>query len=309
MRTQPLRRNTLDETIDVFLRHMRLDRKLSHNTVTAYGRDLARFAGWVDKARAPGPTQPADVDRDLLFDYLVTLRDDGLHPRSIARHMSSLRSYFRHLVELRLITDSPMNLIDLPRLDRDLPDVLSPEEVERLLAAPGRGTARAVRDTAMLELLYATGLRVSELVRLNLEDVDLQAGMVRTLGKGGRERLIPVGETARDQLLTYVRDARARFLPRGAAVNTLFLTGRGKSMTRQGFWKLLKRYAHSAGITKPISPHKLRHSFATHLLAGGADLRAVQALLGHADIATTEIYTHVQRDQLRMTYDRFHPRA
>jgi integrase/recombinase XerD len=203
----------------------------------------------------------------------------------------------------------------MPKQGRDLPDVLSQEEVLRLLAAPGTAHDRAVRDTAMLETLYATGLRVSELVNLMLSDVDFDRGLVRCIGKGRKERLVPIGEIARARLVDYLEKARPSLargngrVRKGPQAQSLFLTSQCKPMTRQGFWKLVKRYALVAAIDKPISPHKLRHSFATHLLAGGADLRAVQALLGHADIGTTQIYTHVQRDRLREIYDRFHPRA
>lgn len=305
---------TLTQTVERFLRHLRLERNMSTNTLTAYGRDLQRMVRYMhDEA---GIDQPAELDRDLLHEYLVALRDGGLQPRSIARHMSTLRTWGHYLVDRALVDENPATLLDMPKLEQDLPDVLTTTEVERLLAAPGSAGERAIRDTAMLETLYATGLRVSELVNLTLTDVDFDRGVVRCMGKGRKERLVPIGEVARARLLGYLEQARPGLARtaggrarRSGGSQSLFITSQGKAMTRQGFWKLVKRHAASAGIDKPISPHKLRHSFATHLLAGGADLRAVQAMLGHADIGTTQIYTHVHRERLREIYDRFHPRA
>ena len=305
---------TLAQTVERFLRHLRLERNMSTNTLTAYGRDLLRMVRYMQDEM--GVERPEDLDRELLHEYLVALRDSGLQPRSIARHMSTLRTWGHYLVDRALIEENPATLLDMPKLEQDLPDVLTTAEVERLLAAPGTVTERAVRDTAMLETLYATGLRVSELVNLTLTDVDFDRGVVRCMGKGRKERLVPIGEVARAKLLGYLAEARPSLsrtangrARRTSGSQALFITSQGKAMTRQGFWKLVKRHAMTAGIDKPISPHKLRHSFATHLLAGGADLRAVQAMLGHADIGTTQIYTHVHRERLREIYDRFHPRA
>lgn len=306
---------SLSQTTERFLRHLRLERNMSSNTLVAYGRDLQRMVQYMDEQL--GIDLASDLDRDSLVEYLIDLRAAGLQPRSIARHMSTLRSWGHYLVDRGVLADNPATLLDMPKLEQDLPDVLSTEEVERLLAAPGTQGERALRDTAMLETLYATGLRVSELVHLSLTDVDFDRAVVRCLGKGRKERLVPIGEVARARLLEYLEAARpvlarggpARTGRRSAATQSLFLTGQCKPMTRQGFWKLVKRYALQAGIDKPISPHKLRHSFATHLLAGGADLRSVQAMLGHADIGTTQIYTHVHRERLREIYDRYHPRA
>jgi integrase/recombinase XerD len=303
---------TLPASVDKFLRHLRLERNVSGNTLLAYGRDLQRM---LRHMCTRGVQRPAELDRDKLFDYLVVLREQGLHPRSVARHMSTLRSFGHWLVDRGVVPESPAALLESPKLPQDLPDVLTRAEVERLLAAPGTWNERCVRDTAMLEVLYATGLRVSELVHLQLGDVDFDRGLVRCVGKGRKERLVPIGAAARQRLLAYLHDARPLLVRstvrarKGPASNALFVTSQAKAMTRQGFWKLLKRYAVAAGIDKPISPHKLRHSFATHLLAGGADLRAVQLMLGHADIGTTQIYTHIQRDRLREVYDAHHPRA
>jgi integrase/recombinase XerD len=311
MNASPL---TITASIERFLQHLRLERNLSNNTVTAYGRDLNRLAEYAEQCHKI--VRPSAVERQHLLDYLVHLRSSGLSDRSVARHMSSLRMWCRYLVDRGHLDDNPAALLDMPKTPQTMPDVLTPEEVERLLAVPGLANPRAIRDTAMLEILYATGMRVSELVRLAVGDIDFDRCLVRCFGKGRKERMVPIGEQARARLLHYMRDARpklcrrphARRLRNGPAA-PMFITGTGKGMTRQGFWKLVKRYATVACIDKPISPHRLRHSFATHMLAGGADLRTVQALLGHVDIGTTQIYTKVHRQRLREVYDRYHPRA
>jgi len=296
---------SLDVGIQQFLDHLRVERELTPATVEAYGRDLAGFAHFaagrtISRADTIGP-----ID---VLDFLVHLNERKLSARSQARRLVALRQLFRFLKGERLITVDPTEDIDLPRFGRKLPDYLTIDEVDRLLVAPDRRTARGLRDAAMIELLYATGLRVSELVKLRLRDLNFDAGYLMATGKGRKERLVPVGEAALQAVRAYVEGARPGFA--GArAIDTLFLTHHGRAMTRQGFWKLLGRYARAAGIRKPISPHKLRHSFATHLVERGADLRAVQAMLGHSDIGTTEIYTHVSRGHLRSVYDRFHPRA
>jgi integrase/recombinase XerD len=238
----------------------------------------------------------------------VHLNERKLSARSQARRLVALRQLFKFLKGERIITADPTEDVDLPRFGRKLPDYLTIAEVDNLLAAPDRRTPRGGRDGAMIETLYATGLRVSELCKLRLRDLNFDAGYLMAVGKGRKERLVPVGEVALESIRTYVDTIRATFLGARAA-DTLFLTHHGRAMTRQGFWKLLGRYAVVAGIRKRISPHKLRHSFATHLVERGADLRSVQAMLGHADIGTTEIYTHVSRRHLRSVYDRFHPRA
>jgi integrase/recombinase XerD len=247
-----------------------------------------------------------------VLDYLAHLTERALAARSQARRLIALRQLFKFLKAERVRETNPTEEVDLPRFGRRLPEFLTVDEVDRLLAAPDRKGERGVRDGAMLETLYATGLRVSELVKLRLGDLNFDAGYLVAHGKGKKERLVPLGEVALASLRRYVDEARPRFLrPRGPARagDALFLTRLGRRMTRQGFWKLLGRHAVAAGIVKAISPHKLRHSFATHLVERGADLRAVQAMLGHADIGTTEIYTHVSRGHLRAVYDKFHPRA
>ncbi len=296
---------TVDEAIQQFLDHLRVERELTPATVEAYGSDLARFAHF-----AAGRTiQPVEAVRSIdILDFLVHLTERKLSARSQARRLVALRQFFRFLKAERIASSDPTEDVDLPRFGRKLPDFLSVDEIDRLLAAPDRRTPRGMRDAAMLETLYATGLRVSELVKLRLRDLNFDAGYLMTFGKGRKERLVPVGESALAAVRAYVEQARVA-ATKARAIDALFLTHHGRAMTRQGFWKLLGRYATAAGIRKRISPHKLRHSFATHLVERGADLRAVQAMLGHADIGTTEIYTHVSRGHLRAVYDRFHPRA
>lgn len=295
---------TLDDAIDAFMQHVKVERGLSPNTVSAYGGDLARLAAF---CRARGRAAVEDVtDRDLV-DFALSL-SGHLKAGSQARRLVAVRGMFRFLRAERLIQANPAGELELPRLRRPLPVTLTAEEVDRLLGAPDRRTPRGLRDAAMLETLYATGLRVSELVALRIADLNLDHGYLRTVGKGKKERLVPMGETARARVREYLESARAALAPRAAGGPVLFLTHHGKPMTRQGFWKALRVHAVAAGITKELSPHKLRHSFATHLVERGADLRAVQAMLGHADIGTTEIYTHVSQARLRQVHARFHPR-
>jgi len=295
---------TFDLAIQQFLDHLKIERALSPATVAAYGQDLASFASF---ARSRKIVAAPAVEPPLILEHLVKLTDDKISARSQARRLVALRQFFRFLKAERLSDVNPTEDIDLPRFGRKLPQFLTVDEVDRLLAAPDRRHARGLRDVAMLETLYATGLRVSELVKLRLGDVNFDAGYLIAFGKGKKERLVPLGEVAIASVRTYLETARASFVR--TTSDTLFLTPRGKGMTRQGFWKLISRYAVAAGIRKRISPHKLRHSFATHLVERGADLRAVQAMLGHADIGTTEIYTHLSRAHLHNVHAKFHPRA
>lgn len=301
----------MDDALDRFLWHLKVERNLSVNTVLAYERDLRRLCTFLTaRSGATEPPDPGAVSETDLLAHLADLRGAGLHPRSVARATSAIRALFRHLKGRGEIEDDPTALIATGRPPTALPDVLSLEEVDRLLAAPVVDDPRGLRDRAMLSLLYATGMRVSELIKVRVTDVQLDRGGVLASGKGRKQRLIPFGEDARIWVERYLRDARPGLTASAARQPPeLFLTHLGRPMTRQGFWKLLKRHAALAGIRATISPHKLRHSFATHLLAGGADLRAVQAMLGHVDIATTQIYTHVDRSELQRTYDAHHPRA
>ncbi|HVV52988.1 MAG TPA: site-specific tyrosine recombinase XerD [Polyangia bacterium] len=295
---------TLDVGIQQFLDHLRVERELTPATVEAYGRDLAGFAHFAAGRTISRADTVSAID---VLDFLVHLSERKLSARSQARRLVALRQLFKFFKGERIIAADPTEDIDLPRFGRKLPEFLSTEEVDRLLGAPDRRTPRGARDAAMIETLYATGLRVSELCKLRLRDLNFDAGYLRALGKGRKERLVPIGEAALTALRGYVETVRAGF-SRGRALDTLFLTHHGRAMSRQGFWKLLGRYATAAGIRKRISPHKLRHSFATHLVEGGADLRAVQAMLGHADIGTTEIYTQVSRARV-IEQARKHPRV
>jgi integrase/recombinase XerD len=297
--------SSLDPALDLFLSHLRVEKGLAANSVEAYARDLRRY---LDGLARGGFTSWDRVGRPEVQAHLASLARRGISPRSQARALSALRGFHRLMVRYRLSAADPTDEVDSPRAGRRLPSVLSREEVERLLGAPDPRTGPGARDRAMLELLYATGLRVSELVTLDLNQVDLEGRVVLARGKGSKERLVPVGAPAAEALRRWLAGPRQRML-RGRRSRDLFVTQRGRRMTRQGFWKLLGRHARSAGIRRRFSPHTLRHAFATHLLAGGADLRAVQAMLGHADISTTQIYTHVDRSQVRRLYDRHHPRA
>lgn len=295
----------LDQAFDLYLDHLKVERGLGRNTVIAYGGDLAKFRRWCAAAGVDGANQ---VEKRHVLGYLVTLSEARLAARSQARNLIALRGCFRYLRGERRVARDPTADVELPRLGRRLPEVLTRDEVERLLVAPDPTTTRGARDAAMLELLYATGLRVSELVSLKLTDVNLEHGYLSTVGKGKKQRLVPVGDQARDRISVYLIGARLR-LAKARDSGALFITRLGRPMTRQGFWKLLAAYARAAGISKPLSPHKLRHSFATHLLERGAELRAVQAMLGHADIGTTQVYTHLSRRHLREVFRRHHPRA
>lgn len=297
--------NPLEPALDLFLAHVRIEKGLAENSVEAYARDLRRYLD--DLARA-GVARWDAVGRAEIQAHLAGLARRGISPRSQARALSAIRALHRLLAAERLVPLDAADEIDSPRPGRRLPSLLSHDEVAALLAAPDPRTAAGRRDRAMLELLYATGLRVSELVSLKLNDVNLETRVLVARGKGDKERLVPIGAPAADAVKAYLATAREALL-RGRRSKDLFVTPRGARMTRQGFAKLLDRWARSAGIRRRISPHKLRHSFATHLLEGGADLRAVQAMLGHADVSTTQIYTHVDRSHARRLYERFHPRA
>ncbi len=295
----------LDAAIDLYLDHLRIERGLSRNTLSGYDSDLQKFAAFAGRTGLAGPEA---VEPRHLLAFLVELSKSHLALRSQARQLVSLRQLFRHLVRERVLAHDPTEALELPRPGRPLPVVLSLDEVEQILAAPDGKHARGVRDRAMLETLYATGLRVSELVLLKLADVNLADAFLSTVGKGKKQRLVPLGARAVAELTTYLTTARPTF-DRGRRATHLFLTHHGRAMTRQGFWKLLRGYARATGIRKAISPHKLRHSFATHLVERGADLRAVQAMLGHADIGTTQVYTHLSRGRVAAVYRQHHPRG
>ena len=290
------------DAIEAYLDAAWMERGLAENTLAAYRTDLCRFSRWM-----------AERDGDLLGatrgDVLEFLASLSASPaRTIARRLSSLRRFYQYLMRQARISEDPCARVEAPRTGRGLPGALSERQVEGLLEAPDVATREGLRDRAMLELLYASGLRVSELVNLSVEQVNRQQGVVRVVGKGGKERLIPTGESALDWLERYLRDARPELL-RGRDDAALFISRRGGAISRQAFWYAIKRYGVVAGIGKPISPHSLRHAFATHLLNHGADLRVVQLLLGHSDISTTQIYTHVARERLKQLHASHHPRG
>ncbi|MFO0751146.1 MAG: site-specific tyrosine recombinase XerD [Myxococcota bacterium] len=300
----------MDAAIDAFLLHLKLERGLSRHTLDGYARDLSRFAGFLPERT------PSSWTRDDVAGFIAHLRDaEQLAARSVARATSAVRTFAAWLVREGRRQDDPSRLVPLPRLGRPLPVVLSEDEADRLVTAPDGDGPRALRDRAMLELLYACGIRVSELVAVRLEDANLQAGHVRVTGKGQKTRIVPLGDAARTAIGEYLASGRPELVARATRnglrrlPRELFITARGTKLSRQGFWKNLKGYARAEALPLGTSPHKLRHSFATHLIDGGADLRSVQTMLGHADIATTQIYTHVSQASLRKAYDQGHPLA
>lgn len=307
----------LDEAIDSFTFYLKVERNLSKNTLDAYSRDLRQFSefcahrGAADAEEAP-PVAIEAVRSYEISAFMGALLEDGCKTRSVARKLSAIRGLFKHLRRMEIIAQNPAAKVDMPQFGRRVPRVLTLDEVEQLLATPNRLTPEGDRDFAMLHTLYATGLRVSELCGLIQREVDLRAGYLRVIGKGNKQRIVPLGEVAIEALEAYVEHTRPKLLANHGGPGSsphLFVTRRGGPMTRQGFWKNLKKYALEAGIDTPINPHKLRHSFATHLLERGADLRIVQTLLGHSDINTTQIYTHVAQERLKKLFDEHHPRA
>lgn len=299
----PPRRTPGRDRVEDYLDHLATERGLAANTLAAYGRDLLALRATLGADR----DLPAARREDLLR-HLRSMRVGARSPRSVARWLVTVRGFFAYLVSEEVISEDPSANLESPRIWRALPKVLSFAEVENLLAAPDRKTVRGLRDAAMLELLYATGLRVSELITLRLGDLHLDGGYLRCMGKGSKERAVPLGREADATIQRYLAWARPDLLA-GRRTDILFVSRRGTAMTRQGFWKTIRSYGRKAGIKTPLHPHLIRHSFATHLLEHGADLRSVQVLLGHADISTTEIYTHVNRERLKRLYQNHHPRA
>jgi len=290
---------------DLFLHHLRVERNLAANTVDSYALDLRNYLRELHSSGIPGPKA---IVAEQVQAHLSRLREEGLSARSVARHLAAIRTFHRFLIEDGELEQDPAAELTPPKQAQRLPEVLSLAEVDALLAAPDESRPDGRRDRAMIELMYAAGLRVSELCSLRLGDVRRDPGLVRVVGKGDKERIVPVGEVALRKVLAYLESGRPELL-HGRDSPSLFVTQRGSRMNRVTFWTRLKRYALAAGIQKNVSPHKLRHSFATHLLQRGADLRAVQAMLGHASIGTTQIYTHLDRTSLKETHRRFHPRG
>ncbi|MFQ5850479.1 MAG: site-specific tyrosine recombinase XerD [Candidatus Binatia bacterium] len=297
-------KESLSLHIDSFLSMLAVEKGLARNTLEAYSRDLNRLANFFQTRRIKSWHEGRTSH---LRSYLFWLRGSGVSVRSIARNLVSLRQFYRFLEREEVIQENPLPRFSLPAESRKLPHSLSRDEVQRMLDQPDPSTPLGLRDQAMIEILYATGLRVSELVSLLTQQVNLEGDYLTARGKGGKVRIIPFGKWARERLQRYLKEVRPRLL-NGGTSPFLFLTRSGKALTRQGFWKLIRRYALAAGVEKKVTPHTLRHCFATHLLEGGADLRSVQSMLGHSDISTTQIYTHLNRTHLKEIHRRFHPR-
>ena len=295
-----------DQTIiEAFLDALWSERGLSQNTLAAYGRDLKALSEWQNKNNR----KLLSSNNSEILEFITLKIKNGSKSRSVARSISTYRRFFRYQLRERKIVDDPTALIELPKLGKSLPNSLSESNVEALLDSPDLNDPIGMRDRAMLELLYATGLRVTELVSLEYKQINLQQGVVRVIGKGNKERLVPMGDEAVSWINNYLNEARSELLKSGGVSNALFVTKRGSGMTRQAFWYLIKRYAVQAGIKQKLSPHTLRHAFATHLLNYGADLRVVQLLLGHSDLSTTQIYTHIAKSRLQNLHQEHHPRG
>lgn len=295
------------EALAEYIIYLKIERGLSANTVTSYKRDIEKYLTFLTEKKI---TQLDEVSRFEILDFLQTLRQSGAADNSIIRMVSSLRKFHQYVKRESIVSDDPMQLIDTPKKASTLPKAISPQAVEQLLEAPDTTTPLGVRDRTILELMYATGLRISELVNLKLSDMHLTMGFIQTMGKGEKERIIPLGEIASQWLDHYLDGARVYLQDQSAETSEyVFLNSRGKGLSRQGVWKKVKQLALEAGIDQNVTPHTLRHSFATHLLENGADLRMVQELLGHADISTTQIYTHITKTRLKQVYSDYHPRA
>jgi len=295
----------MDSLVHAFINYLAVEKGLAANTLESYGRDLRQFMQYLasqDTAALPQVTRPTIVA------YLAFLQKKGRATSTVCRNLAAIKSFFRFLVQERFVTSDPTADLESPKMEKRLPKVLSVQEVDILLSRPDLKSASGLRDKAMLELLYATGIRVSELIALSVPDVNLELGYVRCFGKGSKERIVPLGSVAVKHVGDYMKAGRSK-LVRRQEETSLFVNHHGRRLTRQGFWKIIKKYAREANIAKDIMPHTLRHSFATHLLENGADLRSVQEMLGHADISTTQIYTHVTKNRLKEVYSKTHPRA
>lgn len=297
----------MEDQLQDFIHYMVVEKGLAKNTIVSYERDLKFYIHFLKETEKM--TSWHDIQRTQIIQFLGSLKKEGKSSKTLARNIASIRAFHQFLLRERVVEHDPSVHIESPQQEKSLPKVLSMADVETLLDSPKTNNHYGLRDKAMLELLYATGIRVSELIGLNQEDVHLTMGFVRCIGKGNKERIIPLGRTAVKALDDYLQKGRPNFLSKKHRDDALFLNHHGKRLSRQGFWKILKGLTQAAGIQKELTPHTLRHSFATHLLENGADLRAVQEMLGHADISTTQIYTHVTKTRLKDVYSQFHPRA
>ncbi|MDH3574589.1 MAG: site-specific tyrosine recombinase XerD [Desulfobacteraceae bacterium] len=296
---------SLDIFVDQYINYLVFEKGLSEKSIESYSSDLSNYLVFLKQMGIKDITQ---TDTPLILKHMIALRESGLGSKSCARHLITLRGFYKFLAQEKILEFDPAKLIDLPKSGLKLPDVLSVSEINLLLNIPDSNKPLGKRNSAMLELLYAAGLRVSELVNLKFLDVNLEACFVRVMGKGSKERIVPFGLFARNKIDDYINNSRPLLL-KNRISQYLFVARAGKPMTRQGFWKLLKQYVKQAGIRKKVTPHSFRHSFASHLLEGGADLRTVQVMLGHVDISSTQIYTHVARDHLRQIHEKYHPRG
>ncbi|MDH3358277.1 MAG: site-specific tyrosine recombinase XerD [Desulfobacteraceae bacterium] len=296
---------SLDIFVDQYINYLVFEKGLSEKSIESYSSDLSNYLEFLKQKGIKDITQ---TDTPLILKHMIALRESGLGSKSCARHLITLRGFYKFLAQEKILEFDPAKLIDLPKSGLKLPDVLSVSEINLLLNIPDSNKPLGKRNSAMLELLYAAGLRVSELVNLKFLDVNLEACFVRVMGKGSKERIVPFGLFARNKIDDYINNSRPLLL-KNRISQYLFVARAGKPMTRQGFWKLLKQYVKQAGIRKKVTPHSFRHSFASHLLEGGADLRTVQVMLGHVDISSTQIYTHVARDHLRQIHEKYHPRG
>jgi len=294
----------MEELIETFLNYLTVERGLSKNTIISYGEDLRAFCGFIKSHSIDSLSKTAKND---VIDFMLSQKDKGISPNSIARRLAAIRMFYRFLVRERILKADPTSLIDSPKLWKKVPDTLSVNEVESLLSQPNPRNNQGIRDKAILETLYATGMRVSEVSALKSDNVNLEIGFLRCIGKGNKERIIPIGKKAIHSIGRYLAAARPAMLKKRQCED-LFVSRFGKKISRQSLWKLIKRYAKQARIKKPIKPHTLRHSFATHLLERGADLRSVQEMLGHSNIATTQVYTHINKDRLKTIHKMYHPR-
>lgn len=295
----------METIIEEYLKFIQIEKGLSENTIGAYRRDLKKYQLYMQEQKI---AHIDFIDRQTIQECLGSLIDQGASAKSIARFISTIRSFHQFALREKYAAKDPTVLIETPKYEKKLPDVLDVEEVIQLLETPDLTTNNGYRDRTILELLYATGMRVTELIQIEIDDVNLIMGFVKVFGKGNKERIIPLGDTVIEYLDTYINTVRPQLLKK-TVTNVLFLNLHGRPLTRQGIWKLIKQYGLRANITKTLTPHTLRHSFATHLLENGADLRAVQEMLGHSDISTTQLYTHVSKTQIRQMYNKFHPRA
>lgn len=295
----------MEQLVDTYLLHLKVERGLAHNTLESYRRDLTKFVMYL---RRQGVIALEQVERREILAFMEDLHNNGRAAATISRNLAAIRSFYGFLSQENLVGNNPSTELDSPKIPKRLPNIMTVSQVAKLLEQPDGKTPSGLRDKAMLELLYATGIRVSELVDLNIADVNLDMGFLRCLGKGSKERIVPVGKSAIESIDTYLHKGRGKLI-RDIQEEAVFVNFHGRRLTRQGFWKILKKYVRDAGFAGDITPHTLRHSFATHLLENGADLRAVQEMLGHSDITTTQIYTQVTAIRLRDVYQQYHPRA